>query len=34
VARSYPTATLLPNSKVLVVGGEGASAYLASAELY
>jgi hypothetical protein len=33
-ARESHTATLLPNGKVLVVGGAGGSGYLASAELY
>jgi hypothetical protein len=33
-ARYYGTTTLLPNGKVLVAGGYGASGYLASAEMY
>ena len=33
-ARAYSTATLLPNGKVLVAGGNGQTGHLASAELY
>jgi len=33
VARAYPTATLLPDGRVLIVGGTGAGA-MASAEIY
>ena len=33
-ARQYHTATLLPNGKVLVAGGDQRLGYLASAELY
>jgi hypothetical protein len=34
VARSGHTATLLPNQKLLVVGGADSGEYFASAELY
>ncbi|MCX6388254.1 MAG: kelch repeat-containing protein, partial [Solirubrobacterales bacterium] len=33
-ARQAQTATLLPNGKVLIAGGNGSSGHLASAELY
>lgn len=32
--RQYHTTTLLPNGKMLIAGGSGASGYLASAEIY
>jgi len=34
IARSYPTATLLPNNKVLISGGWAADAVLGSTEVY
>jgi hypothetical protein len=33
IARDYPTVPLLPNGKMLVIGGVGSAAVLASAEL-